>query len=444
MLTHSTPSVLRAAILFAVLILIVPTLARAQRTNSSALERSVDPGIKPGDDFYGYANGAWLKATTLPEGKLRWGSRDEVSALTRQRIVQLIDDARSAPAGTPGRQVADFRAAWLDEQTSEKKGIAPLRSALDSIAGLHDRTALSALLGRWVRGDVDPLNWGVYQSAHLIGLSVETSIHGEKEFVAFLVQGGLGLPRRDQYLASDAAMQTLRAEYQAYIAKLLSLAGFDRAPDRAASVLALEIALAQREATPEASANDRNADSVWSRAEYSRQAPGIDWPVFFAAAGLGHQTNIVAWQPAALRGIASLVGSEPLAVWQDYLRFHLLDEYAEVLPRDFSEAARAMHAAAGAAPGASRAVRALEVTQVAMSDAIGELYARKYFPPEQKSRVVRVVTAVQAAFARRVEAATWMSPATKAKALAKVRGLYVGIGYPDRWPAMTDLRIDSA
>ncbi|MES2306365.1 MAG: M13 family metallopeptidase [Gemmatimonadota bacterium] len=444
MLTHLPARAQRAAIVLAALVVIVPTRAHAQSANSSALERGVDTSLKPGDDFFAYANGSWLKATTLPAGKARWGSRDDVSALTRLRVAQLIDDARTAPAGSPGKQVADFRAAWLNEAAIEAKGITPLRPALDSIARLQDKSALSALLGKWVAGDVDPLNWGVYQSAHLIGLSVETSIHGEKTFVAFLVQGGLGLPRREQYLGSEPAMKSLRGEYQAYIAKLLTLAGFDYTQKRAAAVLALEMALAEREATPDASANDHNADSVWTHADFASQAPGMDWPAFLAAAGLGHEATIGAWQPGALRGIAALVGSEPLTVWQDYLRFHLLDEHAEVLPRDVAEAARAMRSAAGGAAATPRAARALEVTQVAMSDAIGQLYAQKYFPPEQKARVVGVVNAVRAAFLRRIEASTWMSPASKAKALAKVRGLYVGIGYPDRWPPLTDLRIDAA
>jgi predicted metalloendopeptidase len=436
------------AIVFAALWLSSPVLADAQGVTdrgSSTPERGVDAAVRPGDDFFAYANGAWLKATTIPAGKDRWGVRDEINALTRQQVLQLLDDARGAPRGSLGRQVADFRAAWLDERAIASKGIAPLRPLLDSIGRLPDKTALAALLGRWVRADVDPLNWGIYQSAHLVGLSVEPGIHGEKRYVAFLLQGGLGLGDRERYLGTDAAAQALRTRYLAYIGRMLTLAGFEHADQRAAAVMALETALAQHQASPSESARDRNADTVWTRADLARRAPGMDWSVFLAAAGLGKVQGFGAWQPGALVGVARLVATQPLLVWQDYLRFHLLDEHAELLPRDFAEAALSMRSAvAGGAPPSTRAARAVEATQLALGDAIGRMYAERHFPPEQKARVRAIVSNVAAAFRRRVERATWLSPATRTRALAKLQALYVGIGYPEQWPVMTDLVIDPA
>lgn len=399
-------------------------------------------GVRPGDDFFTYANHAWLSATTIPAGKERWGARDEINALTRQRVLRLIDDASGASAGSPGRLVADFRAAWLNERAIEAKGLSPLRPALDSIACLNDKTALAGFLGRWVRADVDPLNWGVYQSAHLLGLSVEPSIHGEKNHVAFLVQGGLGLGDREQYVSVDPAAQLLREKYQQYIARMLALAGFDRSTERAAGVLALEVALAERQASREASANDRRADTVWRRASFGDSAPGMNWTAFFTAAGLGGVAEFGAWQPGAIKGVARLVGTQPLPVWQDYLRFHLLSEHADLLPHDFVEAALGFRTATGSAPPL-RAVRALDATQFAMSDAIGRIYAERWFPVDQKARVRLIVTNVATAFGRRVEQATWMSPATKAKAVAKLKVLYVGIGFPERWPEFTGLVVNS-
>jgi predicted metalloendopeptidase len=405
----------------------------------------VDPGVRPGDDFFAYANRGWLTATTIPAGKDRWGARDEINALTRQQVVQLLDDARNAPAASPGRKIAAFRAAWLNDSAIGALGTTPLRSTLDSIDRVQDKAALVRLLGRWMRADVDPLNWGVYQSAHLLGLSVEPSIHGEKRYVAFLLQGGLGLPDREQYVRADPDMQSVRVRYQAYIGDILRLAGFDRADERAAAVMALETALAQTHATREASARDHNADSVWTRADFARRAPAMDWSAFFTAAGLGGVDTFVAWQPGALVGVAELVAAQPLQAWQDYLRFHLLDEYADLLPRGFAEAALALHAAAagGQAPP-PRAVRALDATQLALGDAIGRAYAKRYFQPDQKVRVTTIVANVAAAFVRRVETASWMSPATRTRALAKLKALYVGIGYPERWPALPDLIIDPA
>ena len=408
------------------------------------LERTVDASIKPGDDFFAYANGAWLKATTIPPGKERWSARDEINELARQRLASLLDDARNAPPGSSARKVADFRAAWLNEAAIGAKGNAPLKPLLDSINDIADKGALTRLLGRSTRADVDPLNWGIYQSSSLLGLSVEPSIHGEKTYVAFLLQGGLGLPDRDYYVSAEPRMQALRAKYLEYISGLLAFGGFDRTDQRAEAVLALETAIAQSHATRALSANDHNADNLWTRADFARQAPGIDWPGFFDAAGLGKQDSFVAWQPSAITGVAALIASESLETWKDYLRFHVVDAYADVLPRVVAERASAFHAAvSGQSQQAPRPQRALEATQSAMSDAIGRMYAQRYFPSEQKARVLRIVGDVTAAFIRRVEAAAWMSPATRALALAKLKTLYVGIGYPERWQDYSDLVIDA-
>ncbi len=411
----------------------------------SALETGTDPGVQPGDDFFAFANGGWLRATEIPAGKERWTARNEIAEVTRQQVARLLEEAGAAPAGVVARKVADFRAAYLNEATIEGRGLTPLRPILDSIEAVRDRPGLTRLLGRGLRADVDPLNWGIYRSSHLLGLSVEPSIHGEKTYVAFLLQGGLGLPDREHYVSADPRMEALRATYQKYVGRLLALAGFDRADQRAEGVLALETALAETQATREASANDHNADSVWTRADFARRAPGMDWSMFFAAAGLARQATFVAWQPTAVTGAAALVGAQPLERWKDYLRVRALDTYADVLPRAFAEPALAMRAAVTNQPQPTpRAQRALEVTQAALSDAVGRMYAERYFPPAQKAKVEAIVGNVVAAFRQRVEAAPWMSPATRAVALAKLKTLYFGIGYPERWQDYADLMVDPA
>jgi predicted metalloendopeptidase len=181
----------------------------------------------------------------IPAGKQRWGARDEINELTRQRVAKLLDDASAAPPGSPARKLADFRAAYVNELAIETMGLAPLKPVLDAIDHAHDKSALARLLGAGMRADVDPLNFGVYNSASLLGLSVERSIHGEKNYVAFLLQGGLGLPDRANYLSGDSSAPELRAKYQAYIARVLGLAGFDRAGPRAREVMELETAIAQ-------------------------------------------------------------------------------------------------------------------------------------------------------------------------------------------------------
>jgi putative endopeptidase len=410
----------------------------------SRLESTVDASITPGDDFFAYANGGWLKATAFPAGKERWGARDELEEVARRRISALVDAASAAPAGSAARKVADFHAAYLNEAAIEARGLASLEPLLDRIEKVSDKAELTHLLGRGMRADVDLMGFGIYKSASVLGLSVEQSIHGEKTNTAFLVQGGLGLPDREDFLSADPGKEALRARYREYIRKLFTLAGLGRADERAGAVMALETAIAQSQGTREASANDRNADNVWTRSDFVRRAPGMDWTAFFDEAGLARQGEFVAWQEAAVTGLASLVASQPLPAWKDYLRFHAIHDFADVLPRAFAEQALALHAATGAAPQSSRAERALVATQSAMGDALGRMYAERHFPAEQKTRVERISDNVRAALTKRVEAATWMSPATRARALSKLQTLYVGIGYPDQWEDYSPLTVDPA
>ena len=405
----------------------------------SATDVGAQVPLKPGDDFFAYANAAWLKTAVIPAGKDRWSVAGEIIERTRLQVASILDDARSAHTGSLARKVADYRSAWLNDAVIEEKGIAPLKPMFSRIDGANDKLALTRLLGSTVHADVDPLNIGIFASASVLGLSVEHSIHGEKTYGAFLVQGGLALGDRDQYLGNATAALEKRSRYKQYVARMFTLAGFDHADRRAASVLALETAIAESQATSEASAVDRNADNQWSRADFSREAPGMDWPAFFNAAGLGKQKVIVAWQPSAVKGVAALVSSQLLNTWKDYLRFHAIHENADVLPRAFAESAAGMRG-----DQRTREQRALAMTQSAMADAIGELYAARYFSPAQKARVDRIIANVAAAFRVHVAHAAWLSPESRTIALAKLDKLYVGMGYPEAKENWSDLRIDAA
>lgn len=409
-----------------------------------AADNGVDTSVQPGDDFFAYANGAWLKATEIPTALERWNARSEIGEVTRQQIAKLLDDAAAAPAGSDARKVADFRAAYLNDEAIEARGLVSLQPMLDRIEGIHDKVALAALLGSELKADVDPLNLGIYDSSHLFGLSVEPGLGGEKTNVAFLLQGGLGLPDRASYIGTTPDIQALRARYQAYIGRMLALAGFDRAEQRAEAVMALESAIAKSHATPEESANDRNIGNLWPQAAFVSEAPGVDWSAFFAAAGLSKQEAFVAWQPASVKGSAALVGSQPLATWLDYLRFHAIDLHAEVLPRAFAELAFEFHgrAVSGQQQQDARAQRAMQATEQAMSGAIGRMYAERYFSAKLKARAQAIVANVVAAFRQRIEAVTWMSPASKTMALAKLQTLNFDVGYPAKWQDYSGLTVD--
>jgi predicted metalloendopeptidase len=371
----------------------------------------------PGDDFDAFANSPWAETAEIPAGRSRWNARDEIAALTRIQVSALLEDAASAPPGTVARKVADFRAADANRAAIEQQQLAPLQPELARIGAVRDKRALARLLGSWMRADADPMNVGTYESAHWLGLAVGPGNHGEKHNVVFLVQGGLGLGSREPYL--DPGRQAELLDYQRYLARLLELAAFDRASERAAAIVQLEIALARTHATAETSANEANADNRWTRADFAREAPGIDWAQFFDAAGLGSQESFVVWQPEAVKGGAALVDSTPLSVWLDYLR-----------TRALADAFVAIHGARNA---------------TALVDGlIGQVYAERHFPADQKARVNAIVRTVTAAFRRRVEAVAWMTPASRQVALAKIDAVHFGIGYPERWPNYSSLAVNAA
>jgi putative endopeptidase len=386
--------------------------------------------VSPGDDFDAYANSPWVEATEIPAGRSRWNARDEIAAQTQRQLTTLLDDAAHAAPGTLARKIADFRAAELNHSAIEQQELAPLQPLMARIDAVRDKSALARLLGSWMLADADPLNVGTYESAHLFGLAVGPGNQGEKSNVVFLVQGGLGLGSREPYLASDAAR---RNEYLQYLTRLLELGDFATAPERAAAVLQLEIALARTHADGDASGNDKNGGNLWTRADFAQRAPGIDWSKFFEAAGLGSQQAFVAWQPEAIQGGAALVESQPLAAWLDYLRLRTLDEHAEVLPRAFQESFVAVHGP-----------RNPDAAQATLGALIGPLYAERYFPEAQKARVNLIARNVSAAFRRRVETVSWLSPASRKSALAKIESIYFGVGYPERWPDYSPLVVNAA
>jgi putative endopeptidase len=406
-------------------------IALALLTLAPCIANSQDTRAAPGDDFFAYANAEWLAATVVPEGRPRFSGRDEINRATQARIAEVISLTAANSALPHARKVADFHAAYLDQPTIDARGMQVLSVQLAGIEAIRDRTALSRWLGEHLAADVDPLDRGIVSSSSLLGLAVQHGIHGETTNVAYLLQGGLGLGDREQYLGDTAELKDARVKYRLQIARWLELAGFEHATERAAAVLALEVEIARSHATDEESSAESNADHRWAREEFPTRAPGMDWTAFFKAARLDQQKMLVAWQPKAIEAAAALAGSQPIGVWQDYLRFHLLEQNADVLPLPPGEDAHA-----------SREQRVIEATNHYLPLQVGRLYVEHYFSAADKARVTKIAANVLAAFRRRVEAVSWMTSATRGLALAKLDSMYFGLGYPDQWPDDSGLNID--
>ncbi len=415
-------------------------LAAAARPaqDTGPAEAGVDNTLAPGDDFFGWANGAWLAATPAPAGRARVTAIGQIAEQATRQRAEVIRDAANFDApdlAASGRKVADFMTAYLDEARIESLGLAAVAPLLEGIDRLADKTALARWLGHHLPADADPTGLGTTVSAHLFGLAVVPGLHGQPRPFAALVQGGLGLGTREAYLDEAEAAVQRRARYREHVARLLQAAGYDRAPRRAEAVLALESALARGHAGAAESDRESNADQRWPRHAFARRAPGLDWPAFFGAAGLGGKAVIVVWQPGALQATAALVASQPLAVWQDYLRFHVLHRHADVLPAALARPAAAWRdLQAGRPEPQPRLQRALAAVEEALPDAVARLYVARHLPPPAQARVQAILEQVAAAFARRVAAVQWLSPATRQRALANLRAVHFGVGYPRRWP----------
>jgi putative endopeptidase len=399
------------------------------------VEAGLDLTIKPGDDFYAYANGEWLKATQIPAGKKRWSDRNDFDLQVDARVRQLVTRAASMPPGTYQRKVADFYSAYMNEAAIESRGLEPVKLQLQQVDSLHDKKALASLLGRGLRMDVDPLNFAVNQSPWLFGLSVEPSLRGDKQPSAFLLQGGLGLADRDQYLDASPEKQIQRDRYQSHIAHVLELAGYKQPIEKAKAIMALENSIAKVQASEEESGKIENVDNRWSLADFSTKAPGIDWSAFFAAAGLSNRTDLVAYQSSAIAAESALVKSVSLDTWKDYLRFHVIDRYSDVLPKAFAQPSYQ--------PQKARQDKAIIALNKALPDAVGHMYVTAYFPPESKAKVQAILANVLEVWERRIDQVQWMSPSTRALALAKLKVMYFDVGYPGKWTDYAALNIDA-
>jgi putative endopeptidase len=398
---------------------------------------NMDSAVKPGDDFFRYSNGGWLKRTEIPADRGSVGAFLTLRDKSDQRVKQLVEDASKSNAapGTDTRKIADLYHSYMDEEGIEAKGLAPLEPHLKAIAAIQDKKALAFALGKTLRADVDALNNTNFHTANLFGLWVAPGFSDSEHYAAYLMQGGLQLPDREYYTGQSDRMKKVREAYQTHVAAMLKLAGFSDTEARAARIVALEHSIAERHRGLAENENIHNANNPWKRAEFAAKAPGLDWEEYFRGAGLEKQSNFIVWQPEAFAGESALVASEPLQTWKDFLAYHLIEVYGGVLPKAFADERFAFFGKTlqGTTEQRPRWARAVSTVNLWLGDAVGQMYAKQYFPPESKARVEKMVANIEEAFRKRIDALTWMDPATKAEAKAKLSTLYVGIGYTEHW-----------
>jgi putative endopeptidase len=426
---------------------IAPPDASAPPETAAGIDvAGIDRSVAPGDDFFHFANGTWLKNTPIPPDRSGWGAGGILEELTKKRTADLITDpARaSAPAGSEARKVGDFYASFMDEAAIEAKGLEPLRPTLAAIDAITDTRALARVLGGNLRADVDVLNSTNLYTDNLFGLWVAQDLDEPSRYAPFLLQGGLGMPDRDYYVDPSPKMVEIRAKYQAHLARVLNLMGVNKdAEARAAKIFGLEEALAKVHASRVDSEDVEKGNNRWTRADFDKRAPGLDWQTYFTAAGLEKQPVFIVWQPAALTGEARLVREVPLAIWKDYLKLRAVEHDSGVLPKAFVEESFAFYGKvlSGTPQLRERWKRGVSAVDASLGEAVGKLYVERYFPASEKARAAAMVKNVMAAFSRRIDTLAWMDPSTKERAKAKLAVLKVGVGYPDTWTDYAKLEV---
>ncbi|MGX9218310.1 M13 family metallopeptidase [Massilia varians] len=421
-----------------------PSYAAEQNAAAVAPAKPAGAVMLPGDDFYAYANGEWMARTEIPADRGSWGSMAVLAEDTNARIVKLIEDAAASKSASPeARKVADFYTAYMNEAAIESAGLAALKPRLDRIDAMEDRAALSRVLGEFLRADVDPLNATNFNTPNLFGVWFNQGLTDPSRNVPYLLQGGIGLPDRAYYLDNSPKMAELRTRYQQYIAAMLKLAGYDRADERAAKIFALESRLAESHASREESADIQKANNTWTMKDFAAKAPGMDWNAFMKGARLAGQDRFIAYHPGALKGAAEQVAATDLGTWKDYLAFHSLNQFASTLPKAYSDLRFEFYGKGltGSPQQSPRWKRALAATNGAMDEAVGKMYVAKYFPAEDKARILKMVADIKSAFERRIDKLDWMAPSTRTQAKEKVRTMYVGVGYPDAWKSYDGLKV---
>jgi putative endopeptidase len=405
---------------------VCPALSMAEPRSGIDLA-AIDPGVRPQDDFWQFANGKWLSLTQIPADRSGWDTFTAVREATQAQlraVIESIDPNNSG--GDEPRKLSDFYGSFMDEARVDAAGFEPLRDQLQRIRGLNDKADLPALFGQlwrlWVR---IPWNLDIYPDER------DATV-----YAAHLEQGRLGLPDRDYYLKDDAHFQAIRTAYRSHIVKLLALAGEPAAEADADSIIALETALARLQWTRVENRDPLKTYNKRAIVELPALLTQDDWPSYLAAAGVQPEIKtLVMAQPSYFDGFGATLRETPLQTWRVYLAYNLLSAYAPYLSAPFAaeDFAFEQHTLRGVPEIQPRWKRAVATVDRLTSFALGRLYVERYFPPANKARADELIANLIAAYRESIATLDWMGPETRREALAKLATISPKIGYPQTW-----------
>lgn len=410
----------------------------APAAKADVVAANVDASVNPGDDFFGFADGGWLKAHPIPASEASWGIGKLVQEDLYGKLRKVSEDAaadKSAAPGSDQQKIGDFWSTAMDAGLADREGLAPLQPELDRIAAIKDVSGVldAAFALAPLRADV------------FFGADVSQDAKQSDVMAVYLWQGGLGLPDRDYYFNAEAGVAKARAAYVVHLQHMFKLLGEGdaAAANSADKIMAFETALA-KVSRPLADLRDpqKNYNKMAPATLTSKYTPAIAWGPRLRGWKLD-PSYVIVGQPEFFAGLQKLLVQTPVPVLRDYLRVHLVDAYAPMLGKAFADENFDFYGRvlSGQQEQRPRWKRALDAENRAIGMILGRIFVQQYFPAKTKQRYSDLVEAVRTAYAERIKKLDWMSPATKAKALQKLAAVTKKVGYPDKWKDYSALQV---
>jgi putative endopeptidase len=426
--------------------LLLLTLSHAEeaKTKEPRLWRGIDtagmdPSRKSWEDFYQYANGKWIADSDIPADRPAVFVFTLLAKHNRAQLRKILDEAandKDAARDSIRGKVGAFYRSGMDEKKIEEQGVKPLRSELDRIAALKERKALLPVLARM----------HLVRSFAAFDFASTPDLKDSRRVIAEFSQGGLSLPDRDYYLKDDERLKKIRGEYVLHVTKMFELLGdkHEEAERQAKTVLAFETRLAKASRARADLRDPHRNYHLMSVAEMEKETPAISWKPYFQALGLGGLKELTIGQPDFLKEIGTMLVQTPLDDWKVYLRWKLLNSYADKLSSPFVE--EDFHFKGTVLTGTPRNLprweRSVQSTDRLLGEALGQLYVEKAFPPEAKNKAEALVANLKNTLRERLAKLDWMQPKTREEALRKLDTMAVKIGYPAKWRDYSGLAVD--
>ncbi|PYL04343.1 MAG: hypothetical protein DME31_03890 [Verrucomicrobia bacterium] len=402
--------------------------------------KNMDTSVKPGDDFFRYANGAWVKRTEIPPEYSRWGAFNELIEHNNDALHAIAEQASTTsvdPKLAPETQkVGDYYAGGMDEKTIEAQRTQPLEEEFKRIDGIKDRADLLAEIAHLHTIGIEAF----------FGFGAGQDAKDSSRDIAQAVQGGLGMPDRDYYTKQDADMKEKRQKYVAHVTKMLTLLGepAEKAAEDAKKIMALETKLAEASRTRVQLRDPIKNYNKMGAQQLQDLTPDWNWSDYFKTIDLVAPGDINVRQPEFFKAANDLFKATSMEDWKAYLRWHLIDATAPHLSKDFVDEnfnfnERVLRGTEQIKPRWKRVIMSEDGD---IGEALGKLYVAFYFPPEAKARALELVNNLKEALADRIKTLEWMDEPTKQEALKKLAAFTVKIGYPDKWLDYSLLQID--